>query len=142
MIEWLRAIRTAEMPAAGSDKRRYRRYENRSLTVDIARPGIKGIIRTNPTAECLNFSRTGLQFDCGQYLKVDEMLVIDIAVDDIELRDLSASIVTCKQKDDGEWCYGARFCLEKPKMKKDSIHRNLLRIEEKLRTLLDYPIRG
>jgi len=50
------------------EKRRYKRYQNHSLSVDLSRPGIRGLIRTNPTAECMNFSRTGMQFDCPRSL--------------------------------------------------------------------------
>lgn len=128
------------MSANGQEKRRYQRFENQSLSLDIARPGIKGIIRTNPTAECLNFSRTGLQFDCTQELNLDEKLVIDISVDDIVLRDLSAAVVSCKETEAGSYCYGARFCLEQSKMKKETIHRNLLRIEEKLKLFENFPV--
>ena len=129
----------SQMDTPDGEKRRYQRFENRSLAVDIARPGIQGIIKTNPTAECLNFSRTGLQFDCPQKLKDGEKLTIDISVDDIVLRDLSAMVVSSQSIDNGNWCYGARFCLEYPRMKKDNIYRNLLLIEEKLKRSNEYP---
>ncbi len=114
------------------EKRRYTRFENRSLSVAVARPGIRGIIRTNPTAECLNFSRTGLQFDCRQELNEGEKLVIDIAVDDLCLNELRAEVVSKLQTATGDWCHGARFCLEE--IKKDDVFHGLLMIEARLKT--------
>jgi hypothetical protein len=116
------------------ERRRYARFENRSLTVTVARPGIRGIIRSNPTAECLNFSRTGLQFDCLQELNEGEKLIIDIAVDGINLHELKAEVV-CKLKTaTGDWCHGARFCLEE--IKKDNVFHSLLMIEDRLKNSL------
>jgi hypothetical protein len=113
------------------EKRRYTRFENRSLSVTVARPGIRGMIRSNPTAECLNFSRTGLQFDCPQELREGEKLVIDIAVDGINLRELNAKVVSKQKTANGDWCHGARFCLEE--IKKDNVFHTLLMIESHLK---------
>lgn len=121
------------------EKRRYQRYANEQLSLEIARPGIQGIIRTNPTAECLNFSLTGLQFDCPQELKTGEKILIDIAVDDLALRELRAEIVSQQPIQDDHFCYGARFCLESPEMKKPDIHHVLLQIEDKLKVMQEYP---
>jgi hypothetical protein len=116
------------------ERRRYARFENRSLSVAIARPGILGVIRSNPTAECLNFSRTGLQFDCPQELNEGEKLIIDIAVDGINLHELKAEVV-CKLKTaTGDWCHGVRFCLEE--IKKDNVFHSLLMIEDRIKNAL------
>jgi hypothetical protein len=113
------------------EKRRYARFENHSLSVAVARPGIRGIIRSNPTAECLNFSRTGLQFDCPQELNEGEKLIIDIAVDGINLNELKAEVVSKLKTATGDWCHGARFCLEE--IKKDNVFHSLLLIEHRLK---------
>ena len=118
------------------EKRRYKRYENHSLSVDISRPGIRGLIRTNPNAECMNFSRTGMQFDCRQKLEPGEKLLIDIEVDEIDLHDLKAEVVSRQQASSGDWCHGVRFCLED--VKKDEVFRALLQIEDRLKSLSTY----
>ncbi len=118
------------------EKRRYERYENHSLKVDVSRPGIAGLIKTNPTAACMNFSRTGMQFDCPQKLEPGEKLLIDIEVDDIDLHDLKAEVVTRLEAPSGEWCHGVRFCLED--VKKDDVFRTLLLIEDRLKSLSTY----
>lgn len=115
------------------DKRRYERFENPSLSICVARPGIRGMLRSNPTADCLNFSRTGLQFDSPKQIAVGEKLLIDIEVDDIALEDLAAIVISCVKTDSGDWCHGARFCLEDTKSA--GVFRDLMRIEAKLKTL-------
>lgn len=121
------------------EKRRHQRYANERLGVDVSRPGIKGIIRTNPTAECMNFSLTGLQFDCPEALDPGEKILIDIAVDDLEIRDLEAEVVSRQSLPGDHFCHGVRFCLESPEMKKAEIHRCLLQIEDKLKLMQEYP---
>lgn len=118
------------------EKRRYERFENHSLNVAVSRPGIRGLIRTNPTADCLNFSRTGLQFDCPQKLEPGENLLIDIEVDDIDIHDIKAEVVTRKETSSGDYCHGVRFCLED--VKRDDVFRALLLIEDKLKGLSTY----
>ena len=118
------------------EKRRYERYQNPLLSICIARPGIRGMLRANPTAECLNFSRTGLQFDSPKQMAVGQKLLIDLQVDDIALEDLKAVVVSCVKTESGDWCHGARFCLEDTKS--NGVFRDLLRIEAQLKTLKQF----
>ena len=122
-----------------SEKRRYQRYGNQNLSLQVSRPGVRGMLRSNPSGKCLNFSRTGLLFNCAQPLKDGEPLVIDIFIDDIILRDVAAKVVSKQRQEDGAWCHGARFCLEQRKMQKEEIYRNLLLIEEKLKNCAEFP---
>ena len=116
------------------EKRRYPRYSNHYLSLSVARPGIRGIIRTNPSAECMNFSLTGLQFDSPEQLTPGEKLLLDIEVGDVELHELHGEIVSSIETDGGNWCHGVRFCLEDAQMKKNEIHHALLLIEDKLKS--------
>lgn len=124
---------------SAAEKRRYQRYPNCSARVEVARQGLGAIFRANPHAECLNFSRTGLQFDCDKELAEGEKLLIDIMIDDLHVDELKAVVVSRKPQDKiGEtgksgWCYGARFCLEDPTMDKDRVYHDLLVIENTLK---------
>lgn len=117
-----------------SEKRRYARYPNSSLSIAVSRRGLGNIFRANPRANCLNFSRTGIQFDSSHELKDGERLLVDAQVQDIEVDDLLATVVSRQPLPDGGWCYGARFCLEDPAMNRDRIYHDLLRIEAILKT--------
>jgi len=64
---------------------------------------------------------------------------VDITIDDIELHDLAAVVVSRQVQENDTWGCGVRFCLEEPGMKKDEICRNLLLIEEKLKSSSNYP---
>ena len=121
------------------EKRRYRRYPNQVINLQVARPGISGFIRTNPTSDCLNFSRTGMQFQCEQTLKSGSPVVLDLAIGDLIVRDLPAEVISCTEKDDGSWCHGVRFCLEKVKKQKDVLYRKLLQIEDRLKLSEEFP---
>ncbi len=118
------------------EKRRYERFANHTLKVDVSRPGIRGLIRTNPTAECLNFSRTGLQFDCPQKLEPGENLLIDIEVDEINLNEIKAEVITRQNTVSGDYCHGVRFCLED--VTRDDVFHHLLLIEDKLKSYSEY----
>ena len=124
--------------ASSEEKRRYARYANQQIELEVARPGIKGMITTNPSVQCLNFSRMGLRFDSPQKLETGEKLLIDIAIDDIALRDIQAEVVFGQPGESGNWCYGTRFCLESSTMNKPEIHLGLLRIEDKLKSQSEF----
>lgn len=114
------------------EKRRYERFSNTTVSVQVSRPGIRGFIRSNPEGDCLNFSRTGMQFDCRQPLESGEKLVLDIEVDEILLQDLNAEVVTRQKTDTGAYCHGVRFCLED--VSKDKVFHCLLQIEDRLKS--------
>ena len=122
-----------------SDRRRHERYDNEHLILNVARPGIRGILSLNPTAECMNFSLAGMQFGTEEKLKVGERVVLDIGVDDVQLKELSGEIRSCKAQDDGTFCYSVRFCFNEKRMQKPDIRLSLLKIEDKLRMLTAYP---
>ena len=123
-----------------SEERRYNeRYENQQLVLNVARPGIKGILRLNPTAECLNFSLRGLQFASKQTMKVGESLVLDLCVHEIELTEIYGEVVSCKTESNGLWCCGVKFRLGDKRMQKREITHCLLKIEDKLRNINKYP---
>jgi hypothetical protein len=115
------------------DKRRYARFPNHKLSITVARPGIKGIFRPNPSAGCLDFSRTGLQFESDQSMNIGDHLLVDITLDDIELREIATEVISCHETEPGRQCYGAKFCFDHPEMKKDQVFNRLLLIEQKLR---------
>ena len=116
------------------EKRRYERFDNRQLSIDVARTGLRGFIRANPSAECTNFSRTGMQFDCPSKLHRGEKILIDLSVDDIAVRDLRAEVVDRHESPatQGDWCYGVRFCLEDADDTSRVFHQLLL-IEDRLK---------
>lgn len=120
------------------DKRRkHERYNNEQLVLHVARPGIKGILKLNPTAECLNFSRTGLQFVSNPPLKIDEKVVLDLLIYYIELDEIRGEIISHKPLDNGQCCHGVPFC---DKRMNNADITQLLLIEDRLRTAQQYPI--
>ncbi len=114
------------------EKRRYERFPNELLKLTFARPGIRGVFSTRPAADCNNFSRTGLQFDCARQLEPGEKLLIDVEMEDISLQELKAEIVSRQSSTEGAWCYGVRFCLEDAR--KNDVFHALLMIEDRLKT--------
>lgn len=124
-----------------SERRRHPRYPKGSLELKIARPGIKGILTLNPQAECLNFSRSGLQFECDRQFTVGDRLVVDLHVFDVDLNEVNAVVMSVRDRDrgQGQRCCGIRFCLEDRPMQKPNIQRTLLQIEDKLRSSFDFP---
>lgn len=121
------------------DRRHNERYNNERLVLNVARPGIKCFLRLNPTAECLNFSLTGLQFTSEQVMQTGEALVLDLCVYDIELMEIYAEVVSCTPEGDDLWCSGVKFCLQDKRMQHPDIRHRLLKIEDKLRSLSRYP---
>lgn len=126
------------MATASEERRRHERYDNQNLSLSVHRPGIAGILRLNPTAECLNFSLNGLQFGSEQRMKVGEKLVIDIAVADIEVTEIPCEVRSCKEEDDG-WCCGIQFDLGDKRIHQRNVMHCLLKIEDRLRSYRDYP---
>ena len=123
-----------------SDERRHHeRYDNLQLVLNVARPGIKGLLGLNPTAEWLDFSLAGLQFVSEQVMQPGEVLVLDLCAYDIELTEIYGEVVSCTQEDNGQWYCSVKFCLEDKRMKQPDIMHCLLKIEDKLRSLRQYP---
>lgn len=124
------------------ERRRHARYHRADLELDVARPGIKGILQVNASSECLDFSLAGLQFGSATKFKEGERLVIDMRVYEVILRELRVQVVSCSPKEvDGYcmYCTSVRFCFEMKGMKRPEINRGLLQIEDKLRVAQQYP---
>lgn len=119
-----------------TERRKFERFKNSSIVINVARPGITGFFRLNPTAECLNFSLSGMQLETEQRLNESERLIIDIFVDQIELHELDAEVRSCKKTDQGYRC-GINFCLDEKRMQRADVRRALLLIEDKLKNSID-----
>lgn len=122
-----------------SERRRHARYQKADLSLDVARPGIKGILSLNPTGECLNFSLAGLNFGSSQAFQLGERLVLDLSVYDISVSELKAEVVNTTKREKDLYCTGVRFCFEEKAMQKPEISHALLQIEDKLRVAEQYP---
>ena len=123
-----------------SDERsHYERYASEQLVLNVARPGIKGLLRLNPTAECLDFSLAGVRFATEQVMQPGEALILDLCVYDIELTEIYVEVISCTQLENGLWCCKVKFCLEDKRMQQPDIRHCLLKIEDKLRSLKQYP---
>ncbi|MCB1693460.1 MAG: PilZ domain-containing protein [Pseudomonadales bacterium] len=121
------------------ERRRHRRYQRSDLELDVARPGIKGILSINPTSECLDFSLAGLQFSSPKQFSKGEKLILDLRVYEIHIRELKAQVITSKARAKGLFCTGVRFCFEEKSMQRPEISHALLQIEDKLRSAQEYP---
>jgi len=121
------------------ERRRHPRYEGADLAVDVARPGIKGILEVHPNSECLNFSLGGLRFGSNQQFQEGEPLIVDLRVHEIEIAELHAQVVACTPHDGGMYCTGVRFCFEDKNMQRPEVSRALLQIEDKLRVAQEFP---
>ena len=124
------------------ERRRHARYHRADLELDVARPGIKGILQLSASSECLDFSLAGLQFGSTTKFKEGEYVIIDLRVYDVAVRELRAEVVSCVPKeleDQCMYCTSVRFCFEMKSMQRPSIKRALLQIEDKLRVATEYP---
>lgn len=113
------------------EKRRYERINNDALSVNVARPGLRGLFARKPQTTCTNFSRTGLQFDCSNDLAPGARVLIDVELENLSLNELKAEVISKKPLASG-WCYGVRFCLEETR-RADVFHA-LLMIENRLKS--------
>lgn len=110
-----------------------------NLELTVARRGIVGFLRLNPTADCLDYSQTGLQFGSNQEFKIDEKLVLDLRVRDMELDEINAIVLECEQLDNGLYCTRVKFCFLEKHMRNPRIMHALLQIEDRLRIEREYP---
>ncbi|HJN49897.1 MAG: PilZ domain-containing protein [Pseudomonadales bacterium] len=120
------------------DRRKQARYTNGDLSLSIAYPGIKGMLRFNPIVECIDFNSTGLQFKCNRPFQLDDRLVIDLCVQDECIYELSGLVCYTRKLEDTYLC-GVRFCFEDKRMQNDDVKRTLLNIESNLRLNDEYP---
>jgi hypothetical protein len=132
----LELIKKVSMPL---DRRKHTRYDQMNLELSVSRRGIAGFLRLNPTADCLDFSLSGLQFGSNQAFNVDDKLVIDIRVRDIEANELNAVVVEAEELKPGFYCTRVRFCFLERHMKNPRIMHALLQIEDRLRVEHEFP---
>lgn len=121
------------------ERRKYQRYDRSDLVINVARPGLAGVLGFNPRGKCLNFSLEGLQFGSQQPFQAGEKVILDLCVADITLKELNGMVVKSQQEDDGSWCTGVRLCFDQRRMQDPHITRKLLQIEDKLRCAQIYP---
>lgn len=126
---------------AQTERRKNTRYHELAVELSVARRGIVGFLRLNPTADCIDYSLSGLQFCTNQPFKVDEKLVLDLCVRDIEAKELNAVVIECEPMEGqpGKYCTRVRFCFMERRMKNPRIMHALLAIEERLRVARQYP---
>jgi hypothetical protein len=121
------------------ERRKHVRYDKIGLELSVARRGIVGFLRLNPTADCVDFSVSGLQFGTNQRFKEDEKLVLDLRVRDLEVKELNAVVISSEPMENGMYCTRVRFCFQERRMKNPRIMHALLTIEERLRVAKQYP---
>ncbi len=125
------------------ERRKHTRYEqiddHPGLELNVARSGIAGFLRLNPTADCMDFSVSGLQFGSNQKFKIDEKLRVDILTQDVELKEVNAVVVECKEIEADMFCTRVRFCFLERRMKNPRIMHALLAIADRLRVEKQYP---
>ena len=109
------------------------------MSLEVVRPGIKGILKVAPSSECIDFAIGGLRFGSAEQFQKGERLVLDVRVNDVEVRELLAQVVSSQPRDRSTYCTGVRFCFEAKSMQLPEISRALLRIEDKLRVAQEYP---
>ncbi|MEX2328016.1 MAG: hypothetical protein WD558_09820 [Pseudomonadales bacterium] len=122
-----------------TDRRRHARYHRANLELDVARPGIKGILALSPTSECMDFCLAGLRFGSRQQFETGEYLVLDLRVYGIVINELAAEVMSCTPEENGSYCTGVRFCFEQKSMQNPEISHALLHIEDRLRAAQKYP---
>lgn len=121
------------------EKRHQDRYAIEQLVLSVARPGIKSFFRPNPRTRCRNFSLSGLQFASHQPLKKGETLILDLRYFELNLTEIYGEVVSCQPNESGTWNCGLKFCLDDKRMQKREISHSLLMIEDKIRSLTEYP---
>jgi hypothetical protein len=121
------------------EKRHQDRYAIEQLVLSVARPGFKSFFQPNPETECRNFSLSGIQFASTQPMKPGEVLVVDLRYFEIDLTEIYCEVVHCQKEKSGLWNSGVKFCFEDKRMQKREISHCLLMIQDKLRSLTNYP---
>lgn len=109
------------------------------VAIDVAQPGIRGILSINPDAQCFNLDRSGLRFGCKKNFEPGQRLILDVRAFNIAVNELIAVITNHEQLDNGSWCCEARFCFEEKHMKQPHVFHALLQIEDRLRSSQSYP---
>lgn len=131
---------TQQLPVH-SERRLHARYDKVDLMLSVARPGIKGILRINPSSsKCLDISLSGIQFNSNQAFSADEKLVLDLCVHDTELKELNTIVLDSLQHEDGQWCTRAKFCFQAKRMQKPGVTSDLLKIIDRLRAEHEFPL--
>lgn len=123
---------------ANIERRRNTRYRPGDLKITIAYPGLKGMLRSNPIVECLDFNALGLRFESVRRFNLDDRLIIDLCIREECIYELSA-LVCCARKVEDRYQCGTRFCFEEKRMQSDEVRRTLLNIESTLRMDAEYP---
>ena len=122
-----------------TEKRKHTRYSQAGLSINVARPGITGFLKLNPTSECLDFSLSGIQFGSNQPFRVSEKLVLDMIVRDVEISEIPVVVVNSTEEDKGTFCTSVKFCFDTSRMQKPEIMHCLLQIEDQLRVANEFP---
>jgi len=127
--------------ASPQERRLHARYGKVNLALSAARPGIRGILRINPSSsKCLDISLSGLRFNSNQKFTRNERLVLDVCVHEIELLELNAIVVDSQLQTEGYWSTRAKFCFEAKRMKQPGVISNLLKIIDRLRSEHEFPL--
>jgi PilZ domain len=78
------------------------------LNVELHRPGLLGIFKRAVSADCIEFSLSGMRLQTRAKLKVGESLVIDLAMHDVRVEELEGVVRKATADDNGR-CYDIDF---------------------------------
>ncbi len=81
------------------------------LNVELHRPGILGMFRSAITADCVDFSVTGIRLATPTKLSVGQNLVLDISVNDLRVEELPGVVRRASATAEGN-CYDIDFMPE------------------------------
>ena len=123
------------------ERRKNTRYGKVNLTLSVARTGIKGLLRINPSSsKCLDMSLSGIHFNSNQKFTPDEKLVLDLCVRETELKEINAIVLDSQRHEDGYWCTRAKFCFQAKRMQKPGVTSKLLKIVDRIRAENEFPL--
>ena len=131
----------SQQPPIQSEGTLHARYDKLVLMMSVARLGIKGMLRINPSsAKCLDIGLSGIQFNNNQQFSPDEKLVLDLCVHETELKELNTIVLDSQEHEEDRWCKRAKFCFQTKQMQKPGVTNNLRKMVDRLRAEHEFPL--
>lgn len=79
-----------------ADRRVHTRYAHGGLTVDLHKPGLRGVLGRPEATQCIDFSVTGLQVCCGRTLNAGDRVVVDLRLYELHIDELECTVCSAR----------------------------------------------
>ena len=108
--ESIRRSQSATALETSPERRTHIRYAHGGLTVELYKPGLRGVLARPESTQCIDFSISGLQVCSARALHAGERVLVDLRLFDLHIDELECAVCSVREYPSGSQPHGLLRC--------------------------------